>query len=75
MSEPTKATEEAPGVSSSGRIAMLSTLAVVLLAFAALVGGVVAGKLTDIPAGVITFGSLLVATTVTGKVVNGQLNE
>lgn len=61
--------EEAPGVPSSIRLQMLTITAAVVVVFLTLAAAVAFGKLADIPAGVVSFGTLLFSGAAAAKVI------
>lgn len=61
--------EEAPGVPSSIRLQMLTITAAVVAVFVGLSLSVALGKMTDIPAGVVSFGTLLFSGAAAAKVI------
>lgn len=64
-----KALEESPGVPSSVRLQLLLITAAVVLVFVGLSLAVALEKLPDIPAGVVSFGTLLFSGAAAAKVI------
>jgi hypothetical protein len=64
-----KALEESPGVPSSVRLQLLVITAAVVAVFVGLSVSVALGKLADIPAGVVSFGTLLFSGAAAAKVI------
>jgi hypothetical protein len=64
-----KSMEETPGVPSSVRLQLLVITAAVVVVFVGLALSVALGKLPDIPAGVVSFGTLLFSGAAAAKVI------
>lgn len=61
--------EETPGVPSSVRLQLLVITAAVVAVFVGMSAAVALGKLPDIPAGVVSFGTLLFSGAAAAKVI------